>query len=139
MLTTPAPVRLLVIAGMLNVALSFLLGWVLALYRKKAPIERHRWLLTAHEVALQEGVLLICVAFAFIACAARGATGTLAWWSAVLLVAASVFQDSSGIVNWLQRTGDQFAEKSSGWILATVNAVLNTAGLGLAIYVVCTE
>ena len=45
------------------------------------------------------------------------------------MVAASVFQDLSGFVNWLRRTGDQFAEKSAGWILASINAVLNTAGL----------
>ena len=51
-----------------------------------------------------------------------------------LLVAGSVFQDLSGVVNWLRRTGDQFAEKSTGWKLATGNAILNTAGLGIVTY-----
>jgi hypothetical protein len=137
--TTPAAIRLLVVAGLLNVALSFLLGWVLALRRRTDAMDRHRWLLVAHEVSLQEGVLLVCVGFALTACAPHGAAGAAAWWGAVLLVAASVFQDASGIVNWLQRTGDQFAEKSRGWILATINAVLNTVGLGLAVYVVLAE
>ena len=41
----------------------------------------------------------------------------------------TVFQDFSGIVNWLRGTGDQFAERSTGWLLATLNAVTNTAGL----------
>ena len=45
------------------------------------------------------------------------------------LVAASACQDASGIVNWLRRTGDQFAERSTGWKLAVANAILNTAGL----------
>ena len=49
--------------------------------------------------------------------------------SAWLLVVASVFQDLSGLVNWLRGTGDQFAERSTGWVLATLNAVTNTAGL----------
>jgi hypothetical protein len=48
---------------------------------------------------------------------------------AALLVAASAFQDFSGIANWLKKTDDQFAERSLGWKLASVNAVLNTAGL----------
>ena len=51
-----------------------------------------------------------------------------------LVFAASVFQDLSGVVNWLRRTGDQFAEKSTGWLLASINAVLNTAGLALVVY-----
>jgi hypothetical protein len=38
-----------------------------------------------------------------------------------LLVVASGFQDFSGIVNWLRRTGDQFEQRSAGWVLATVN------------------
>jgi hypothetical protein len=57
-------------------------------------------------------------------------------WSLVaacLLVAASVLQDFSGIVNWLRGTGDQFAEKSAGWMLASLNAVLNTAGLAIVV------
>ena len=51
-----------------------------------------------------------------------------------LLVAASVFQDFSAVVNWLRHTADQFAERSSGWMLASVNAVLNTAGLAIITY-----
>jgi hypothetical protein len=42
---------------------------------------------------------------------------------------ASILQDFSGIVNWLRGTGDQFAERSTGWVLATLNAITNTAGL----------
>jgi hypothetical protein len=40
----------------------------------------------------------------------------------------------SAITNWLRRTNDQFAERSTGWKLASVNAVLNSAGLGIVAF-----
>jgi hypothetical protein len=40
-----------------------------------------------------------------------------------------VLQDFCGIVNAWCGTRDQFAERSAGWVLATLNAVTNTAGL----------
>jgi len=118
--------RILVAGGVANLVLSFLLGWVLSANRIKEPIDRHRWLLVAHEVALQEGLLLLGLAVALGFARLSPAWAVRGAW---LLVAASVFQDFSGITNWLRRTGDQFAEKSLGWIFASINAVLNTAGL----------
>ncbi|HEY4181403.1 MAG TPA: hypothetical protein VGM90_31370 [Kofleriaceae bacterium] len=111
--------------------LSYLLGWILSAKRMKGPMEPHKWLLTAHEVSLQEGILLLGCAFAIQWAVLSHA---MAVASASLLVAASVFQDFSGIVNWLRGTGDQFAEKSTGWLLASINAVLNTAGLAILAY-----
>ena len=108
--------------------LSFALGWLLSLHRAKGPIEQHRWLLVAHEVALMEGVMLLGLAFASLFARLPPWLGTT---GAVALVAASLFQDFSGVVNWRRKTGDQFAEKSAGWVLASINAVLNTAGLGI--------
>ena len=121
----------LVTGGVANLLLSFALGWILAARRMKSPIESQRWLLTAHEVSLQEGLMLLGLAFAL------GFTRLPPAWSltsAWLLVAASFFQDFSGIVNWLRGTGDQFAERSAGWRLATLNAVTNTAGLLIVAY-----
>jgi hypothetical protein len=118
--------HVLVIGGVANLVLSFALGWILAGRRLKSPTQPHRWLLTAHEVSLQEGLLLLGLAFAL------GFTRLSPGWSlasAWLLVTASALQDLSGIVNWLRGTGDQFAERSTGWVLATLNAVTNTAGL----------
>ena len=123
--------KILVLGGVGNLVLSYLLGWILSTKRLKGPMEPHRWLLTAHEVSLQEGVLLLGCAFALGFATLSHALGVA---SASLLVAASVFQDFSGIVNWLKKTGDQFAEKSTGWLLASVNAVLNTAGLAILTY-----
>lgn len=123
-------VRVLVVAGVANLALSFLLGWVLAGRRLKSAMDAHRWLLTAHEVALQEGLMMLGLAFAM------GFTKLSAGWAvaaAWLLVVAGIFQVGSGVVNWLRSTGDQFAERSAGWVLATVNAVINTAGLAIVV------
>lgn len=127
----PLAIRILVLGGIGNVILSFVLGWVLSAKRMKGPMEPHRWLLIAHEVSLQEGMLLLGLGFATMF---AKLSPTIATVGAILLVAASVFQDFSGIVNWLRRTSDQFAERSSGWMLATVNAVLNTAGLAIIGY-----
>jgi hypothetical protein len=118
--------RLLVVGGVANLVLSFFLGWLLAGRRMKSGMEPHRWLLTAHEVSLQEGLMLLGLAFALGFARLSPQWATAAAW---LLVVASFLQDLSGIVNWLRGTGDQFAERSAGWVLATLNAVTNTAGL----------
>ncbi|MBX3157016.1 MAG: hypothetical protein KF773_13660 [Deltaproteobacteria bacterium] len=125
----PAAVKILILGGLANIVLSYALGWVLSKHRLRGPMQPHHWLLVAHTVSLQEGLLLLGVAFAMLF--AKISDG-LAVTGAVLLVAASLFQDFSGIVNWLRGTGDQFAEKSTGWVLASINAVLNTAGLAIA-------
>lgn len=123
-------IRILIAGGIANLVLSFALGWVLSALRTKQSIEPTRWLLTAHVVSLQEGMMLLGLAYAL------GFGRISASWAvagAWLLVIGSVFQDLSGIVNWLRRTGDQFAEKSLGWVLASINAVLNTAGLAIVV------
>jgi hypothetical protein len=118
--------HVLVLGGGANLVLSFLLGWVLSAKRMKGPMEPHRWLLTAHTVSLEEGLMLLGLAFALGFARLPPAWATAGAW---LLVVASAFQDFSALANWLRDTRDQFAEKSAGWVLASVNAVLNTAGL----------
>lgn len=125
-MTLPAAIHVLLVGGIVNLVLSFVLGWVLSARRMKRALEPDRWLLIAHTVSLQEGAMLLGLSYA--ATFAR-LPGSVAIASAWALVVASLFQDFSGIVNWLRGTHDQFAERSAGWILASVNAVLNTAGL----------
>lgn len=124
----PYAVRVLILGGVGNLVLSFALGWVLAMKRMKDPAAKHHWLLVAHTVSLQEGLLLIAmgVAVTFATLSTTWAA-TGAW----LLVGASILQDGSGLANWLTRTDDQFAARSVGWVLASANAVLNTAGLAI--------
>jgi hypothetical protein len=120
--------HVLVVGGVANLVLSFLLGWLLSARRMREPIDSYRWLLTAHEISLQEGVMLLGLAVALPWAHLPGWCAELAAW---LLVVGSLFQDFSSIVNWLRGTRDQFAERSAGWVLASVNAVINTAGLGI--------
>jgi hypothetical protein len=120
-----------VLGGVANLALSFLLGWVLSAIRMKRAIDSARWLLVAHEVAMQEGFLLLGLAFALGFADLDATWAVIAAW---LIVIASFFQDGSGIVNWLRGTSDQFAERSIGWVLASINAVLATTGLAIIVY-----
>ena len=119
-------VKLLILGGVANLVLSFALGWLLSQHRMRGPMPPHHWLLVAHTVSLQEGVMLLGLAFAALFARLPDAAAVAA---AALLVAASLFQDLSGIVNWRRGTGDQFAERSAGWKLASINAVLNSVGL----------
>lgn len=121
-------VRVLLLGGVANLVLSFALGWLLSMKRMKEPAARHHWLLVAHTVSLQEGLLLVALSWAIGFAALSSTTAAVGAW---LLVVASLFQDASGIANWLTRTDDQFAARSSGWVLASINAVLNTAGLAI--------
>lgn len=129
--TLPAAIRVLLVGGVLNLVFSFLLGWLLSAKRMKEPMPPHHWLLVAHTVSLQEGLMLLGLSWAM---TFAHLSGGLAITGAWLLVAGSVFQDLSGVVNWWRRTDDQFAARSGGWVLATINAVLNTAGLAIVSY-----
>ena len=124
-------IHILVLGGLANVVLSFALGWLLSLKRMNGPMEPHKWLLIAHEVSLQEGMLLLGLAYALSFAQLPESWAIAAAW---MLVAGAFFQDFSGILNWLTRTNDQFKEKSIGWISATINAILNTLGLGIVVY-----
>ncbi len=124
-------VKLLVAGGVGNLVLSFLLGWLLSAKRMKEPMDKHRWLLIAHEVSLQEGMMLLGLGFAL---QFAKLSPSLAVTGAWLLIAGSIFQDLSGILNWIRSVDDQFKAKSTGWMAATANAILNTAGLGIIAY-----
>ena len=54
--------------------------------------------------------------------------------AAALLVASSVFQMGASVTSWLMGTKDEFKERSPGFILATINAMLATVGLAILIY-----
>ncbi|HEY6877964.1 MAG TPA: hypothetical protein VI299_08085 [Polyangiales bacterium] len=124
-------VSILIVGGVLNLGLSYLLGWILSALRMRGPIEPHRWLLTAHTVSLQQALLLIAFAVCMPWVALSEQLQVLAAW---LLIAASFFQDFSGVLNWFRKVDDQFAARSLGWVFGTFNALLNTAGLLLVLY-----
>ena len=82
-------------------------------------------------VALWEGFMLLGLTFAVNLSPLSAAVNTLA---AALLVASSVFQDASSILNWVQRVDDEFAQRSQGFSLAVINALLGSVGLAILIY-----
>jgi hypothetical protein len=122
--------KVLVVGGVLNLALAFVLGFILSNSRLKEPAKTQPYLAVAHRVSLWEGFMLLGLVFAVELSDLSSGVETLA---AVLLVASSAFQDGSSVLNWVQGVADEFAERSPGFYLATINAILATAGLGILI------
>jgi hypothetical protein len=127
-----AAAKILIVGGVLNIALSFVVGFVWGRKRMRDPMgEVPPYLELSHRMALWEGFMLLGLVFAVLLSDLRAAVETVA---AYLLVASSVFQDASVLLNWRQGVRDQFAERSFGQTLATINSVL--AAVGLAILIV---
>src|SRR5258708_22733814 len=93
-------IHILVGSGVANLLLSFLLGWVLASKRTKDAIEKHHWLLVAHTVSLQEGLMLLGLAFAL-----QYAQMSAVWLTAGagLLAAGGRLLKPAGVPDWLPR------------------------------------
>jgi len=126
-----AAAKVLIVGGTLNLALAFAMGFVLSQARLRGPRESTLHLLQVHRVALWEGFMLLGLTFAVNLSPLSAAVNTLA---AALLVASSLFQDASSILNWVQRVDDEFAQRSQGFSLAVINALLGSVGLAILIY-----
>jgi len=122
--------KVLIVGGVLNIALSFLLGVGLARRRTASPIEASRFLLVAHEGAVLQGIMLLSLAFALALSDLSAGWETLAAW---LLVVAATMQVTAALLNFRGGIADQFAEKSTGLRLNQVQAVLALAGLGIIV------
>jgi hypothetical protein len=120
--------KILIVGGVLNLALSFVLGYALSNKRLKPPHEGPYYLLLAHKNALQESFMLLGLVFAVQLAKLPDGVKTLA---AVLVVASSVLQDGGAIVAWLSGTKDEFRERSPSFYIVTVNAILVTIGVGI--------
>ncbi len=117
-------IQLLLIYGMIVLLLGFTLGSVLGALRSKQPEVRK--LALAHVETLMQGAMILGVAFAV---SATGWDGTLATTGAALLVAGSAMQAAGVTLNWITKTGDQFAEKSPGFILNSLSSFASFPGL----------
>jgi len=122
----PTAAKILIAGGTLNLALAFVLGFILSNKRLRTPEADPGYLALAHRVSLMEGFMLLGLTFAVLLSPLSSGLETV---GASLLVASSAFQDGSSIVNWLQGVRDEFAERSPGLTLATINALLAVAGL----------
>jgi hypothetical protein len=121
--------KVLVVGGVLNLAWGVLTGYAAAAARRSSP-EVPKYLMLTHMGGLMQGVMLLALVLAVGLSELSSGTETL---SAVLLVGASGALDLKDGLNWVQGVRDEFAEKSAGYYLGALSAVLITGGLGILI------
>ena len=116
--------KVLVGYGVIVLVYGFVLGVPLSLARQKAPAAP-RSLVTAHLSGLIQPSMMIAMAFALAASGFDNGWATAGAW---LLVAGGAAEMAGGTTNWLQGTGDQFAENSLGLKINTLSAPLALSG-----------
>jgi hypothetical protein len=103
------------------------LGLPLSAVRMGAA-EAPRHLVVAHLAAIIQGAVHLGLTAAV-------ALATLPGWvevlGALLLVGGSFLFVSGSTLNWLQKVGDHFAERSLGWRLLAASAPLHLTGLAI--------
>lgn len=123
--------KILILGGVLNLAVAFVMGFILSRYRLNPPNEGPYYVNLAHKNALWEGFMLLGLVFAVQFVEMKESTKVIA---ALLIVAASALQDISSITAWLQGTKDEFRQRSLSFYLATANAILVSLGLAILIF-----
>ncbi|MDQ1424747.1 MAG: hypothetical protein QOD72_2245 [Acidimicrobiaceae bacterium] len=116
--------RLFIGYGVVILVVGFVLGTVLGGLRMKAPPIRA--LATAHMETLMQAAMHFGLAFAV---GAAGFDSTAATWGAVLLVVGSAMQATGVTLNWITATGDQFAERSPGFVVNSLSSFVVWPGL----------
>lgn len=102
--------NILLVYGVVILTYAFGLGIPLASVRQANP-QASRHLVTTHLSGIMQGGVHLGLAFAL---GAADLGSGLATTAAALLVVGSALETLGGTMNWLQGTGDQFAEKSVG-------------------------
>lgn len=118
--------HVLVVSGTLFILAALFLGLTLGMRRRRATLAESHYFLAAHEGAIQQGLLCYALSLGLGFSSLSPGTETIAAW---LIVVAGTLSVLSAVVNGLQGIQDQFAEKSLGWRLATVNAMLVLPGV----------
>ena len=116
--------NLLVGYGVIVLTYGLLLGVPLAAARWKSP-QASRHLVTSHLSGLMQGPVALGLAFAI---GAVSFDSTLATVAAALVVGGLAVETLGGTINWLQRTGDQFAEKGAGFRFNAMSGPLAIPG-----------
>jgi hypothetical protein len=116
--------NLLVGYGVVVLTYGLLLGVPLAVARSSAP-SASRHLVTAHLSGLMQGPFALGMAFAI---GAVAFDSTLATVASALVVGGLAAETLGGTLNWLQGTGDQFAEKGLGFWFNAMTGVLAIPG-----------
>jgi hypothetical protein len=126
--------RLFVGYGTVILVVGFVLGTVLGGLRLKAPAVRN--LATAHVETLMQAAMHFGLAFVV---GVVGFRSTAATWAAVLLVVGSGMQAAGVTLNWLTKTGDQFAQRSAGFKINSLSTFVMWPGLALTAWGVLTR
>ncbi|MGH1488446.1 MAG: hypothetical protein ACRBK7_03495 [Acidimicrobiales bacterium] len=120
--------------GVIVLAYGLLLGIPLAAARSKAAAAS-RHLVNAHLSGLIQGGVVLGLGGAF---GATGFESGLATVGALLIVAGFAAESIGGTLNWLQSTGDQFAERSPGFLVNSLSGLLAVPGVLICVYGILT-
>jgi hypothetical protein len=117
--------KILIVGGVLNLAYSFLTGFLLANTRRRSPAAS-KYLVFAHVGPLMQGPMLLSLVFAVILSPLPTGVKALA---ASLMVAESVFLAAKDTLNWVQGVKDEFVERPPGVVLGGISVLLGMGGL----------
>ncbi len=126
--------RVLIGYGTVILLVGFALGTILGMLRTKAP--QVRSLATAHVETLMQASLHLGLAFAIGAVGFRSPAAT---WAAWLLLAGSAMQATGVTLNWITRTGDQFAERSPGMKINSLSTFVIWPGVAIIAWGILTR
>lgn len=110
--------------GIIILIVGFSLGSILGMLRMKSPSLRN--LAMAHVETLMQGAMHLGLGFAVSAVAWDTGWATA---GAILLVVGSAMQALGVTLNWITSTGDQFAEKSPGYLINSTSTFVIFPGL----------
>ncbi|PJZ69760.1 hypothetical protein CH373_11015 [Leptospira perolatii] len=124
------PEKILIIAGVLNLAYGCLFGFPYAFARMKAEFPS-RYLQASHIGPLMQGTMLLALVVAF---RYANLTEGIAYFAAYLLSGSSLFLALKDTVNWLQSVKDEFQEKPiAGRLLGTIGVTANIIGIAIIV------
>jgi hypothetical protein len=127
--------KVLIAAGVLNLAYGALLGYPITVIRAKGAPATPKYLMAAHVGALLHAAVLLGLVWA-----ARLSTLGPGWLdvAAWLVVVSSALIAAKDTVNWLTGVRDEFAEKARTAPLAALAAVAEPIGIGIFVVGVLT-
>jgi hypothetical protein len=119
--------EILVVYGTISLMYGFVLGIPLSRVRMRHP-EAPRYLVVAHLSAIIQGGVHLALSIAL------GFADMAAWLTtltAALLVSGSALFVSGATLDWLQRVGDHFAERSLGWRLLAASGPIHITAMAI--------
>jgi hypothetical protein len=118
--------KIVIEGGVLNLAYSFVTGFLLANTRRTSP-RASKYLVFAHVGPLMQGPMLLSLVLAVILSSLSALVKTLA---ASLMVAESGFLAAKDTLSWAQGVKDEFVERPlGGMVLGGISVLLGVVGL----------